>query len=326
MAVAMTASEWQTAKWKGRHLLDFGGYTGSEIETLLQFAAKLKAARQAGQSTPLLAGKTLGMIFEKASTRTRVSFEVGMFELGGHALFLGSSATQLGRGEPLSDTARVLSRYVSAIMMRTYGHAIVTELANWSTVPVINGLTDLHHPCQALADLLTIQEQFGQLRGVTLAYIGDGNNIAHSLLQACALTGINLRVASPDGYEPDTAVVARARQWANLSGAEISIVQDPRQAVRTADVVYTDVWASMGQEEETALRQAAFAPYQVNQELLSAAGSGVWFMHDLPAHRGEEVTADVIDGKQSLVFDQAENRLHAQKALLAALIAGVVTL
>jgi len=321
---AMAATALTGALNDVQHLLDFDTYTTSDILALLALAKELKAARKRGEQTHLLTGKTLAMIFEKASTRTRVSFEVGMYELGGHALYLGSDATQLGRGEPLSDTARVLSRYVHGIMMRTYGHAIVQELAKWSSVPVINGLTDEHHPCQALADLLTIEEHFGQLRGVTLAYVGDGNNIAHSLLQACALTGVNIRVAAPSGYEPQAAIVAFAQRAATRMGSEVVVTHDLGSAVAGADIVYTDVWASMGQEAESIARKAVFAPFQVTETLLAAAGPNALFMHDLPAHRGEEVTADVIDGARSIVFDQAENRLHAQKALLARLLAPTI--
>lgn len=324
-ALAATALT-PTKPWQGRHLLDFTDYQGRDILALLTLAKELKSARARGESTPLLAGQTLAMIFEKASTRTRVSFEVGMYELGGHALYLDSTATQLGRGEPISDTARVLSRYVQGIMMRTHGHSIVSELAHWSTVPVINGLTDEHHPCQALADLLTIWEHFGQLKGVTLAYIGDGNNIAHSLLQACALTGIHIRVAVPRGFEPLPAIVAQSRTWAAQHHSELLITDDPQLAATGADILYTDVWASMGQEAQADERKGSFSAYQVDEALFALADPQAVFMHDLPAHRGEEVTASVIDGPRSIIFDQAENRLHAQKALLAALLGGVTSL
>lgn len=318
---AMPAQSLYTKAPKVQHWLDFDGYSGGDIRALLALAKELKTARAKGEQTHLLAGKTLAMIFEKASTRTRVSFEVGMYELGGHALYLGSSATQLGRGEPLSDTARVLSRYVHGIMMRTYGHDTLQEIAKFASVPVINGLTDTHHPCQALADLLTIEEHFGQLRGVTLAYVGDGNNIAHSLIQACALTGMHIRVATPVAYAPDPVIVSVAQQWAAASGSQIVMTNDPVVAVTGADIVYTDVWASMGQEEEADARQSAFTSYQVTETLLQSAHHDALFMHDLPAHRGEEVSAEVIDGARSIVFDQAENRLHAQKALLVRLMA-----
>lgn len=305
---------------KGAHFLDFSGWQSDDLYAVLGLAAELKRSRERGEQTPYLQGKTLAMIFDKASTRTRVSFEVGMFELGGHALFLADSATQLGRGEPLADTARVLSRYVHGIVIRTHAHKNVTELAQYAAVPVINGLTDDHHPCQALADLLTIQEQKGRLRGLTLAYVGDGNNMAHSLLQAASLAGMHVRIATPRGYEPQDAVVQQARQWARTAQTEVTVTTDAQAAVRNADVVYTDVWTSMGQEAETAVRLQNFSPYRVDQTLMKAADPAALFLHCLPAHRGEEVTADVIDGPQSVVFDQAENRLHAQKALLVAIM------
>ena len=302
----------------GRDLLEFSNYTADDILALLVLAADLKKRRAQGDRPALLAGKTLGMIFEKASTRTRVSFEVAMFELGGHALFLSDGATQIGRGEPVADTARVLSRYVDGIMVRTFAHAKLAQLALHASVPVINGLTDAHHPCQALADLLTIQEVFGDLRGLTLAYVGDGNNMLHSLMQAGALVGMNVRSATPKGYEPDAGVTGQAAAWAKAAGGSVAAGYDPFAAVAGADVVYTDVWASMGQEAEAEARQSAFAGYQVDAALLAAAAGRAIFMHCLPAHRGEEVNADVIDGPQSVVFDQAENRLHAQKAVLVA--------
>lgn len=313
-------AEAATESLKGRDLLDFSDYTGDDLHALLALATDLKARRAKGEKPPLLAGRTLGMIFEKASTRTRVSFEVGMFELGGHALFLTDSATQLGRGEPVADTARVLSRYVDAIMVRTFSHGGLEELAHHATVPVINGLTDAHHPCQALADLMTIQEKKGRLRGLKLAYVGDGNNMLHSLLQAAALTGMHVAAATPPGYEPQPAVVRQAAGWAKAGRTQVLATHDPAEAVADADVIYTDVWASMGQEGEAAERLRAFAGFQVDVALLAKAAPGALFMHCLPAHRGEEVAAEVIDGPQSAVFDQAENRLHAQKAVLVAVM------
>lgn len=304
--------------FSGRDLLDFSSYSGSEIGTLLVIAAELKAERARGIRRPLLAGMTLAMIFDKASTRTRVSFEVGMFELGGHALFLSGSDTQLGRGEPIPDTARVLSRYVDGIMIRTFAHQSVVELAQYAQVPVINGLTDLHHPCQVLADLLTIQEKLGRLAGVKIAYIGDGNNMAHSLLQAAALMKMDIRIATPAGYGPDSAVLEEAKGYAQAAQTQVLWTQDPFEAVADADVIYTDVWTSMGQESEFSDRVMAFKGYQVNTALLAAAAPQAIFLHCLPAHRGEEVAAEVIDGPQSVVFDQAENRLHVQKAVLLA--------
>ena len=260
------------------------------------------------------------MIFEKSSTRTRVSFEVGMYQLGGQALFLSANDLQLGRGEPIADTARTLSRYLDAIMIRTFAQAVVEELARHASIPVINGLTDLHHPCQALADLLTIQEKRGTLAGLKLAYVGDGNNVANSLIQACTKMGMNISVACPQGYEPDATIVGDAMNLANRTGSRLEITPDPFHAAQDADIVYTDVWASMGQEPEQAARLKAFAGFQVNAELMNVAGPDALVMHCLPAHRGEEITAEVIDGPRSIVFDQAENRLHTQKAVLEMLI------
>jgi ornithine carbamoyltransferase len=280
---------------------------------LLALARRMKAGKY--KERPLL-GKTLALIFEKSSTRTRVSFEVGAFQLGGHALFLSSRDIQIGRGEPLKDTARVLSRYVDGIMIRTFAHASVEELARYATVPVINGLTDLLHPCQVLADLLTVQENFGEhLEQRRVAWIGDGNNMANSWINAAYVFGFELRIACPDGYLPEGAFVTRAR-----TNAKIVITTDPAEAVRNADVINTDVWASMGQEEETELRRRAFLGYHVDAALMSRAADHAIFLHCLPAHRGEEVTDEVIEGPQSRVFDQAENRLHAQKALLATIM------
>ena len=267
-----------------------------------------------------LRGRTLAMIFEKSSTRTRVSFEVGMFQLGGHALFLSAQDLQMGRGEPIADTAKTLSRYVHAIIIRTFAQETVEELARHATIPVINGLTDLHHPCQAVADMFTIVQKRGQLGGLKLAYVGDGNNVAHSLIEACAVTGMHFSAACPAGYEPNAEIVKTARAEAVKSGSEIEIVDDPRRAVKDADVVYTDVWASMGQEQEHARRVKAFTGYQVDAKLMKEAVHGALVMHCLPAHRGEEIAAEVIDGPQSVVFDQAENRLHTQKAVLEALM------
>ena len=304
--------------FNGRDLLDFSDYTGAEIMQLLDAAKTLKAMRQQGTPTPFLQGKSLGMIFDKASTRTRVSFEVGMFELGGQALYLASGQTQLGRGEPLSDTARVLSRYLHAIMIRTFSHESVQSLANIATIPVINGLTDDHHPCQVLADLQTIIEHRGSLEGATMTYVGDGNNMANSLLQICTLVGMNIRIATPPGYEPNAKVVEQVRINAARSGSEVVITHDVREAADQSDVIYTDVWASMGQEEEAAKRQQAFHGYQVDDALMKLAKKEAIFLHCLPAHRGEEVAESVLEGSQSVIFDQAENRLHAQKAVLVA--------
>ncbi|KKB73368.1 MULTISPECIES: ornithine carbamoyltransferase [Bacillus] len=300
----------------GKDFLSLKDFSKEEILYLLQEAADMKN----NKIQHIFQGKTLAMIFEKSSTRTRVSFEAGMAQLGGNALFLSSKDMQLGRGETIADTAKVLSRYVDAIMIRTFEHETVEELAEHADIPVINGLTDLFHPCQALADLLTIQEVKGTFKGLKAAYIGDGNNVAHSLLIGCAKVGCDITVASPEGYEPNQEVVALAKAFAEESGADITITNDAALAVQDADVVYSDVFTSMGQEAETNERLSIFSPYQVNSRLVSRAKADYIFLHCLPAHRGEEVAAEVIDGPNSAVFDQAENRLHVQKALLKALL------
>jgi ornithine carbamoyltransferase len=310
----------KTGSFKGRDLLCLHDYTPEEINVILDLAEKLKTKQKNGDPHPLLRGKTLGMIFQKSSTRTRVSFEVAMHQLGGHALFLNSNDLQLGRGESIADTGRVLSRYLDGIMIRTFAQEDVEELAHYATIPVINGLTDLLHPCQILADLQTIREHKGALAGLKLTYVGDGNNICHSLLFGCAKTGINIMVASPEGYLPEEKIVALAKEDAAQTGSRIEILSDPVEAVRKADVIITDVWASMGQEAEAAARKKIFAPYQVNKDLVRHAKPDFIFLHFLPAHRGEEVTGDVIDGPNSVVWDEAENRLHAQKAVLALLL------
>jgi len=289
-----------------------------EIAALLDLADAIK--KEPGRYRTALSGKTLAMIFEKSSTRTRVSFEAGMYQLGGLAMFLSSRDLQIGRGEPIADTARVLSRYVDGIMARTFAHATVTELARHATVPVINGLTDLLHPCQVMADLQTIREAFGTLDGVKLAYVGDGNNMAHSLMFGGAKTGMSVAIASPAGYEPKAEIVAQARADARDTGARIEVTDDPREAVEGARVVYTDVWASMGQEEEAQARREKFAGYSVTEALMERAAGDAIFLHCLPAHRGEEVSASVADGPRSRIFDEAENRLHAQKAVLVSLM------
>jgi len=297
-----------------RHLLTIHDLTVAQTAELLDLAADVKAhpIRYADSLT----GKTLAMIFQKPSTRTRVSFEVGMFQLGGSALFLSSNDIQLHRGETISDTAKVLSRYVDAIMIRTYAHQDVVDLARFASVPVINGLDDLVHPCQILSDLLTIREHLGGPAGRRIAYIGDGNNVAHSLLYGGAKAGCHVTIASPPAYQVDPDVLAAAQADAAETGAKLQSLTDPLQAVRDADVVYTDVWASMGQEAQHTERLKAFGGFQVDAKLMSAANSRAIFMHCLPAHRGEEVSAEVIDGPQSVVFDQAENRMHMQKAIL----------
>ncbi len=297
-----------------RDFLSFRDCSQEELRGLLDLAARMK--KGAYRDTPLR-GKSLAMIFAKSSTRTRVSFEVGTYHLGGQALFLSSRDIQLGRGEPIPDTARVLSRYVNGIMIRTFDHAEVEELARYASVPVINGLTDLLHPCQVLADLFTVREGLGGWEGKRIAWVGDGNNMANSWIEAAGLLGFELRLACPEGFEPDHEIVARAE---SRPGACIVITEEPEQAVDGAHVVNTDVWASMGQEDEAEARRNAFRGYTVDENLMNLADPGAIFLHCLPAHRGEEVTAGVIEGPQSRVWDEAENRLHVQKALLATLM------
>jgi ornithine carbamoyltransferase len=303
-----------------KHFISIGDLTAAELAGLLDLAADLKARLKAGQPHPLLAGKTLGLIFSKSSTRTRVSFEVGMVQLGGYPMFLSAADIQLGRGESIADTARVLSRFLDGLMIRTFAHQDVIDLARYGSIPVINGLTDLMHPCQALADLMTIREYKGRLAGLKMAYLGDGNNVANSLLQAASKAGMHMAVASPAGFSCDPGCVAEAKAEARLHGTEILLTEDPYEAVRDADVIYTDTWVSMGQESEKAQRIALFGPYQVNDPVMAAANRGAIFLHCLPAYRGLEVSESVIDGPASAVFDQAENRLHAQKAILVSLL------
>jgi len=301
-----------------RHLLTLIDVSRDELHGLLRRAQELKhIMRLGGQHRPL-EGRSLAMVFEKASTRTRVSFDVGMHQLGGRAIMLKREDLQIGRGESIPDTARVLSRYVDAILIRTFHHEMVEQLARNADVPVINGLTDLTHPCQVMADLLTCQEAFGRLDTLHIAWIGDGNNMAHSWINAAQVLGFSLALACPEGYDPDAALFARAQ----AAGAQIKLVRDPAEAVVGAHVVNTDVWASMGQEAEAQQRKAAFAHFQVDAALMAQARTDAIFLHCLPAHRGEEVAADVIDGPQSRVFDEAENRLHVQKAILEWLIGG----
>jgi ornithine carbamoyltransferase len=308
-------------QWKGRDFIDLADFTADELHDLLGLATELKRKQKRGEAYRPLVGKTLGMIFEKASTRTRVSFEVGMFQLGGHALFLSNHDSQIGRGEPVKDTAGVLSRYVDGIVIRTFSHEGVVELAEHASVPVINALTDLHHPCQVLADVQTIWEHKGRLKGIQVAFVGDGNNMANSWIVAAPKFGIHIRVATPEGYECDPAVVALAQQLARQHGTKLELTNDPVRAVQGADVVYTDVWASMGQEAEQQERIRRFAGFQVNEALTAHAKEDYLFMHCLPAHRGEEVSEAVIDGRHSVIYDQAENRLHTQKAILVATLA-----
>jgi ornithine carbamoyltransferase len=297
-----------------RDFLAIPDFSQQELIKLFELAERM---RSGAYTKKPLAGKTLAMIFMKSSTRTRVSFEVGTYELGGHALFLSPRDVQLGRGEPIKDTARVLSRYVDGIMIRTFAHQEIEELAKFATVPVINGLTDLLHPCQVLADLLTVRQHLGGIEGKKVAWVGDGNNMANSWINAAYRLGFELALACPEGYDPDAAVLERAQRE-----AKVTVVRDPKEAVAGADVVNTDVWASMGQEEEQKLRERAFAGYQVDGALMRCAHKDAIFLHCLPAHRGEEVSDEVIEGPQSRVWDEAENRLHVQKAIMAALMGG----
>ena len=304
-----------------KHLIDLNDISLEEIEGIFALAARLKKDLSEGTEHHLLKGKTLGMIFSKSSTRTRVSFEVGMYQLGGYPMFLSSSDIQLGRGETIYDTAQVLSRYISGIMIRTFNHNDVVNLAKYGTIPVINGLTDLMHPCQILADLFTVYEAKGKLDGLKMAYVGDGNNVANSLLQGCAKTGMDVYVATPSGYGCDGTIIEQAKHSAAKSGSKVVLTADPEEAVRDADVIYTDTWVSMGQEAEKDMRVKLFMPYQVNEKLFSQAKDDAVFLHCLPAYRGFEVTEGIIDGPHSMVFVEAENRLHVQKAIMATLMA-----
>ena len=303
---------------KGKDMLSIHDLSVEEVQEILALAAELKAKQKAGIEHHLLKGKTLGMIFEKSSTRTRVSFETGMYQLGGQALFLSSRDLQLGRGEPIKDTARVLSRYLDGIMIRTFGHDRVEELAEYASIPVINALTDLLHPCQVLTDLLTIREHKGKdLKGLKMAYVGDGNNMTNSYMYGCAKVGMTFVAATPEDYRPDAIVMKNAIADAKSTGASITLVTDPKEAVKDADIIVTDTWASMGQEDEHDARKKIFAPYQVNQELLNGADKRAIVMHCLPAYRGEEITEDVFEANANVIFDEAENRLHTQKAIMA---------
>jgi ornithine carbamoyltransferase len=301
-----------------RHFLTLTDVSEAELASLLRSAVLAK--RQRTRGSPALAGKTVALVFQKPSMRTRVAFEVAVLQLGGSVIYLGQEDIQLGRREPIKDVARVLSRYVDAIVARTFSHSDVEEFARYSAVPVINGLSDSVHPCQALADLLTIQEAFGRLKGVRVAYVGDGNNVLHSLLQGCGMMGVRVMVATPPAYRPDSAIWREAVRLGKRHGAALQWDADPRRAVRDADVVYTDVWVSMGQERQRTQRVNAFTSYQVNAALLQHAPRGCRIMHCLPAHRGEEITEQVMESPRSLLFEQAENRLHAQKALLKFLL------
>ena len=299
-----------------KDLLTIADLSRKNVRDLIQLSKKLKAAHGKGRPTFPLKGKTLGLIFEKPSTRTRVSFEAGINQLGGQALFLASEKIQLSRGESLADTAKVLSRYLDGLVVRTFDQSALEEWGQHTSIPVINGLTDHCHPCQAFADLLTIIEKKGRAKGLKLTYIGDGNNITHSLLEIGAKVGMHVSVGCPPGYEPDRTIVEQAMLEGQDTGSIIEITHDPKKATKDADAVYTDVWISMGQEKESRARKAAFGPYQVNSQLMKQANPNAIVLHCLPAHRGEEITADVLDGPQSAVLDQAENRLHVQKAIL----------
>lgn len=301
-----------------KHFLSLKDVNPAEMKEIFGLSADVK--KSPAKYSHALSGKTLAMIFQKSSTRTRVSFEVGMFQLGGHALFLSSNDIQIGRGETVADTARVLSRMVDIIMARVYGHDVVEDLARYGSVPVINGLSDFSHPCQGVADYFTMYERFGDLKGRKIAYVGDGNNVCHSLIFGAAILGMHIAVAAPDGYKPSPDVVNHSRELGKKTGGSVTIVTYPREAVKDADAVYTDVWASMGQEKEYQQRKAIFSGYQVNKELFSLAKKDALFLHCLPAHRDDEVTADVIDGPNSAVWDEAENRLHCQKAILLLLL------
>jgi ornithine carbamoyltransferase len=303
-----------------KHFLDIAGHTPVELENLLDLAARLKQEHKAGGNPPLLAGKALAMVFQKPSLRTRVSFERAMQHLGGHALYLSPFEIGLGKRESIPDVARVLSGYVDIIMARVFEHAHVIELAEWASVPVINGLSDYSHPCQAMADALTVREEFGTLAGVKIAYVGDGNNVSVSLMQIAAKLGANFAIANPPGFDMSEASIEEAHSFAAGSGSRIELLRDAAAAVRGADVIYTDTWTSMGQEEEAEERRKIFPPYQVNAALLAHAKPSAIVLHCLPAHRGEEITDEAADGAQSRLFPQAENRLHAQKAILARLL------
>ena len=302
---------------KGKDLISIHDLTLEEVYQIFQVSKALKRKQLIGEPHRVLEGKTLGMIFTKPSTRTRISFEAGIYHLGGIGMYFGPNDLQLGRSESISDTAKVLSRYLDGIMIRTFAHQDVVDLAAGASIPVINGLTDLLHPCQVLADLFTILEKKGKLKGLKLAYIGDGNNMAHSLLNGCSKVGMHISIASPSGYKPNAEIVNNAKKNAKYMGSKVEILDDPVKAVKNADIIYTDVWASMGQESEAAERRKKFIRYQVNPKLVKNAKDDYLFMHCLPAHRGDEVVNEVADSSNSIIFDEAENRLHVQKAVMA---------
>ncbi len=302
-----------------KDLLTIGELTKEEVREILSLTKEIKQNK--GKYKNALKDKILAMVFEKPSLRTRMTFEVGMLEMGGKAIYLGPAEIQLGKRESIADVARNLERWVDGIMIRTFGHENVEEMARWAKPPVINGLSDLHHPCQALADYFTLFEKFGKLEGLKLAYVGDGNNVCHSLIEGASKLGVNISIATPEGYEPKKEIVEKAMKEAN---SKIEILRDPVEAAKNADAVYTDTWTSMGQEQEKEIRIKIFKPYQVNKPLMEKTGKKTYFMHCLPAHRGEEVTDEVIDSEYSLVFDEAENRLHVQKAIMYILMGGKV--
>jgi ornithine carbamoyltransferase len=305
-----------------KHFIDIADFSPDEIQELLDLGLKYKQEQKQGHSKPILKNQVLAMVFQKPSLRTRVSFDMAMRTLGGDALYLSPQEIGLGKRESIADVARVLSGYVNIIMARVFEHSHILELAKWSSVPVINGLSDYNHPCQALADALTIFEEFGDLKGLTIAYIGDGNNVAVSLMKIVTKLGANFRIANPEGYDMPETAIGQSRVFANLSGSDVTLLRDPKVAADQADVIYTDTWTSMGQEDEAKKREQVFPPYQVNQELLNLAKPDTIVMHCLPAHRGYEITDEVADGPHSRLFPQAENRMHAQKAILIKLLLG----
>ena len=302
---------------KGKSLIEINHLSLEEIYQIFDLSKTLKEKQNTGEPHKLLEGKTLGMIFSKPSTRTRISFETGIYQLGGMGMYFNQNDLQLKKSESVSDTAKVLSRYLSGIMIRTFDHQDVIDLAKFGSIPVINGLTDLHHPCQVLTDLFTVLEKRRTLKGLKLVYIGDGNNVAHSLLHGCSKVGMNITIASPSGYMPNQEIVAESKVNAKYMGSKIEITEDPVKAVSGADIIYTDVWASMGQEKEAVERRKKFIKYQVNSKLVKNAKDDFIFMHCLPAHRGDEVTDEICDSPNSVIFDEAENRLHVQKAIMA---------